>query len=292
MSEDVVQSLKQTVVRLEKELESYKSRDVKRREQLGAGFVWLAKVLARRDLRVAAKAWWSKFQETKPELPGEESVLLLGAFGNRVLTVGLFGAVVAAFPALLLLTQTGLLAYQNYQFGIESAAARRAQLIATLYDKECLWSEETPIEADEGASEDVESTSTPNEASNKSVDERCRPVASVRARSEAVVALHQMGGRDFKKADLHDADFREADLWEADFRWADLRDAGFRDANLEGATLREANLRGADLEGANLRMARLEGASLREADLEGVHLEVARLEGARLEGARLEGARL
>jgi uncharacterized protein YjbI with pentapeptide repeats len=96
--------------------------------------------------------------------------------------------------------------------------------------------------------------------------------------------------------DLGGADFRSANLRRADFRGANLRGADLRGANLSGADLISARLSGADpgaeFDGADLRGANLRGADLRGAILFKAHLYKADLSSADLRGASFDGADL
>ncbi|MCP9888252.1 pentapeptide repeat-containing protein [Cyanobium sp. ATX 6A2] len=88
--------------------------------------------------------------------------------------------------------------------------------------------------------------------------------------------------------------WRDARLVEADFRsgldqLTDLGGADFRHADLSFALLQGAQLHGADLRDCCLYGANFAGADLREADLSGCDLRDTQLSGANLTDARIEG---
>ena len=165
---------------------------------------------------------------------------------------------------------------------------RRAQLLATLYDR------------------------TDCEAENK---EDCPLRASLRARAEAAMAfveIERIAGRkpnlsnlDFSQADfsglvltqtvlasanLISTTLRDADLGGANLFNADLGGANLFNADLGGAYLGYADLGGANLGGADLDYADLGGANLRSANLRGADLRSAFLERADLHSADLRSA--
>lgn len=138
----------------------------------------------------------------------------------------------------------------------------------------------------------------------------CPPKHPLQARAQAIVALHQMGQRQFMDVTLDDAQLAGADLRETyfqavsfaranlsdaalysgDMRFAMLEGANLQRANLYSVNLRSANLRNADISGGKLEGCELESADLRGANLSGAYLASADLDGANLSGANLKGA--
>jgi uncharacterized protein YjbI with pentapeptide repeats len=134
-------------------------------------------------------------------------------------------------------------------------------------------------------------------AAQQQARELCEPKHPLRARAEAMTALHQMRQRIFPElrlegADLAKADLREAQLSGARLAFANLRGTSLYFDNLSRADLRHSNLEGANLYGANLTDTNLEGANLRGATLERATLDGAKLAGADLSGAYLAHAKL
>ena len=97
-------------------------------------------------------------------------------------------------------------------------------------------------------------------------------------------------GSSWRQARLVEADFRSGldqltDLGGTDFRGADLSFTLLQGAQLHGADLRDCCLYGANLSKADLQEADLRGCDLRDAQLNGANLERARLEGTLLPAA-------
>ncbi len=90
-------------------------------------------------------------------------------------------------------------------------------------------------------------------------------------------ARPDLGGHNFR-----DADLQEVDLANADLRGADLAGAALNKADLRGADLRDADFHLTDLSSADLRGARLRGADLRFALILGTDLRGADLRDARI----------
>ncbi|MEM7247432.1 MAG: pentapeptide repeat-containing protein [Acidobacteriota bacterium] len=163
-------------------------------------------------------------------------------------------------------------------------ASRRAELLATLYDRRDCRPDELP--------ESEKADWTP---------EKCPPRASARARAEAAVAFWQLeksAGNDRPR--LMSVDLAGARMWRpnlsgATLSLANLSGTHFWEANLSGATLVETRLPraefvDADLSGARLWKANLSKAELSFVDLSGADLGEADLSEAGLMGANLSGA--
>jgi len=156
--------------------------------------------------------------------------------------------------------------------------ARRAELLATLYDRKenC-----DPAEHMSGG--------CPHKASRRSREEALRAftyIEHTRPKPELSLRLLVL-----PRANLAGLNLRNADLSGADLQDCELEDANLEHANLAGADLvrahlERANLDHAKLAGANLASASLERASLRYAQLtaylDNTHLEHADLTGAHL----------
>ncbi len=150
---------------------------------------------------------------------------------------------------------------QLKQFEEQDYRARKAQLVATLYDTE----ESGPF-------------GFPG------------PKASVRARAEAAKALVEIErGRD-DSADLSNADLSGANLSGANLSGANLSGAKLSGAKLSRADLSGAKLSGADLFRANMEAANLSGTDLDRADLRDAILFEANLSDSTLAEADLSGA--
>ncbi len=160
----------------------------------------------------------------------------------------------------------------------EAYLARRAALIATLYDRTA---------CDRSKLEEAQEGDKPA---------LCPLRASTRAREDALKAFVQMErarrpvpvmtGPD-GPAKVHPIPLARVDLRGADLRGVDLRGADLTDADLRDAELRDAHLRGANLYDADLRDARLVRADLTGADLHGADLSEANMKGANLSNTRL-----
>jgi hypothetical protein len=262
--------------------------------KIAGGFATL--VLAGPSLVNAFRKWFHVVKREK-EAPVEESADLAAAITRRLINVGIIGLFFASiFPAGLLLWQNTLIRSQNEYFQQQnqhlqeqnkvilddSTRARRAQLIATIYDEDCNLVEEAPNICD----------GLPG----------CPPKAHIRSRTEATLALAELDlGIDrlpslawakLPQAQLRKANFQGANLWAACLRQANLYMANLQGSNLWTANLLFANLQGANLYEANLEAADLGRANLQEADLRGAILERSKLYGAHLRGAKLQGADL
>lgn len=201
--------------------------------------------------------------------------------------------------------------------------ARRAALLATLYDRKetCSDSEKIRYKRTNFAC-----YLGGVDCGSVRVSVLCPARADTRAREEALRAFVQIERRrsplplatlpnegpepprlslrklDQANAHLEGIDLAYADLRLADLRQAILNDARLHDARLAGAYLEEAqlmraDLAGADLEYAGLRDAILVGARLQQgwlkhADLRGANVGGANLGGAILKFADLQGASL
>lgn len=199
----------------------------------------------------------------------------------RVSRFALLGGIAAVAILLLLLWQNILLQQQINQQAESAALARRAELVAILYEKrDC----------------DAESIND------------CPPRASTRARTEAALAFialerasdpntqpdlsrADLSRADFTNADLSGVMFMETQLEEAFLGRADLREAYLRSANLRAASLGSADLQNAFLMRANLQNAFLGNANLRGANLQEANLRTTDLQGANLQGANLDQAK-
>ncbi len=244
-----------------------------------------ARILAGPELWASSRAWFEKLSkiESPRELASPESADLVTALVRRVVRVGIVGLVLAALPAVFLLTQTYLLREQNAAIQEQNAAirgqnaaiqeqverqasdtliVRRAQLLATIYEEEC-----------EDAAELVPQSTTDTRISKRAAaNEVCRVKAHPRARVEAVLALCEVErGREMRPdlsfADLGElslsrADLRQVLLVGADLGGSDLRGAKLTNSVLKGANLRKSRLLGADLSGADLSFAALNGTEL------------------------------
>jgi hypothetical protein len=288
MSEDLEArnaELEAEVKRLRTENELFRTE-----HKIAGGFATL--VLAGPSLVNAFRKWFHIVKREK-EAPVEESADLAAAVTRRLINAGIIGLFFASIlPAGLLLWQNTLIRSQNQYFreqiGVmqkqneyfqeqnkvildDSTRARRAQLIATIYDeKDC-------------------------------GEKDCPPKAHIRSRVEALLVLNEIDrglGRkpSFAEAKLQGAFLAEAYLAdEVSLRHSDLQGANLRKADLRGADLADANLQGADLYGAhlsraNLLRANMEGADLYEANLLWANLQRANLRETNLRRASLEGA--
>ncbi|MEM7245914.1 MAG: pentapeptide repeat-containing protein [Acidobacteriota bacterium] len=201
---------------------------------------------------------WLDVRAEGGELPRLETAQVVAAIVRRVLAVGVLGLLLTALPMLLLWRQNVLIERQNESLidQIEQErdltnAARRAELVATLYDRQS-----------EGLNGAERADETPEKSPLK---------ASRRARAEAARAFYRLekstgnGEPDFAGVDLswvhlEGADLSGASLMYADLSGAFLAGASLRRANLSGAGLWKTDLSGADLAGANLSRAVLVGA--------------------------------
>lgn len=253
--------LRKEIVRLEGKLEHHQKT-----QRLGA---WVAgralKAVIGWNLSTRIKDWIETYKRIKPEIPIDETARVLEGILHRLIRVGLWTLVVGLVPILLLLWQNLLIGDQNQYFREQIAemreqdrTARRAQLIATIYDEDCSGSSRVR----DGRSQ-------------------CEMVASLRAREEAVkafIALERLQGN------------AEIDLYNARLDLLSLTGADLSGINLEGAFAKNANLEKADLSSTNLRRVEFAGANLSGANLTKANLVGTRLLGANLEGTNLKGA--
>lgn len=170
---------------------------------------------------------------------------------------------------------------QIQQQAVQDYRARRAQLIATLYDTRECWPGEEPTKG------------------------RTSCVASsIEARAAAAVGLAQIeaevraepdrwpGIRISKQTPLVDVDLRGAQIQEGDLSESDLHGSDFRGADLEFADLSNANLNNVDFHGTNLRNADLSGSAVIRTDMSQAVLFGTILTGAKLVGSTLKDANL
>lgn len=247
---------------------------------------WLAKQLFKLGIRFSVganlhdsiyalvRAWRNEGRLPERELTNVVAAVLMR--WSRIGTFTILGAIVAIASVGVLIWQNYLIREQNAQQAQIFNTSRRAELIATIYNRrEC-------------------------EAENI---EDCPPLASKRARVEAAIAFIGL-----ERAENPDSqpNLKEIDLSHANLFLVDFEDVMLEDANLQGAVLYRANLQGAFLWRANLQNAILSGADLDGANLmetnlqdaylgnnlRGVDLMDANLQGASLGGADLTGSYL
>ncbi len=277
-----------------------RNRARRRRFKLG---LWSLRLWAGPELGTTARAWFDRLRnlERPSDLASGESADLVAAILGRLLRIGAFGLIVAAFAILtpvVALWQTVLIREQNAaireqidqqaaqnarqntsirkqnatiqqqvdQQTADTLIVRRAQLLTTIYEEDCQ-------------------------------EERCGPSFHLRARQEAVSAFVGIErGRgvepDLRSASLKDAYLVYASLNDVDLSLADLSHANLTDANLNSASLMYADLSGAILKNVNLRHASLFKANLIDARLSGADLATANLSYADLKGADLSNANL
>lgn len=217
-------------------------------------------------------------------LPDRELADVIAAVIRRWLRTGLvslIGALVALVTVGLLLWQNVLIQRQLAQQAQISDTARRAELLATLYNRR-----------DCGADD----------------PESCPLSASLRARTEAAIAFVQLERPTDSSPDLESVDLRQADLSSADFAGVNFGFANLSDAILVGANLNSADLALSDLRNTTMMSTDLRNARLFKADLTGatilnlglsgamasggVDLSGADMIGAKLSGLNLSGANL
>lgn len=196
---------------------------------------------------------------------------------QRVMVVVLAGGIIALLLILLLLRQNALMHRQISRQTEILDAYRRAELLATIYNRrDC----------------DAE------------VITDCPLQAHARARAEAAVAFvadertrafnfePDLSAADLSAGDLNGAQWYSITLTDAVLRGTSLARANLQDAYLSRANLQDANLGSADLRGAFLANANLRNAFLGDASLQGANLQDADLRGADLRGANLRRADL
>lgn len=157
--------------------------------------------------------------------------------------------------------------------------ARRAELLATLYDRR------------EGCEvREHVSGGCPHKGSRRSREEALKAFAYIEhTRPHPDLTLR---GLVLPEANLAGLDLRNADLSEAELEDSHLEGTLLTHANLTNASLVRIHLEGANLDHAklgyaNLTRATLDGASLRHAQLTNAYLNEASLDHADLTGARL-----
>jgi uncharacterized protein YjbI with pentapeptide repeats len=298
-SDDEVAELEERIRHLERENTYLRAiQRIEGRATLAAGqFIFL--VVAGKGLTFSLQNLLQSWQETRT-FSVNAMASVLAALLRRVFKIGMMGFILALLPTYLLWRQNVLIQEQNVYFRDQTEkmreqiaveeqntrAVRRAQLLSTIYDP-------GPCTAPDPA-------------------EGCPPLANVRSRAEAALALIQLDrAQGVDQVDLSRANLDGARLATADLSKVRLQGARLRRANLEGLGLRGARLSGADLTGSHLGGADLRGADLTEAVLtdarlneaadlsnataqranfDGAFLRTARLDGADLRGASLRGA--
>ena len=174
--------------------------------------------------------------------------------------------------------------------------ARRAELLATLYDRR------------EGCDlQEQRRGGCPHKASRRSREEALRAFAYIEhtrphpdlTLRELVLPYALLAGVDLRNADLSGAELENSHLEGALLTHANLANASLARSHLEGANLDHAklgyaNLASASLEGASLRHAQLtrttlDDAYLAHADLTGARLRSDSLRAAHSEGVQLQG---
>lgn len=155
----------------------------------------------------------------------------------------------------------------------EADRVHHAALIATLYNERC-WDRQNEY----GKLEQI-----------------CEPLASDRARAEAIEALVLLGERNLNHANAPGANLNNVtNRWSTSpgaaatqLEYADLRDANLSYTDLSWSYLKGANLTGADLTNADLSWAWMDSVNLTDADLTGANLSAAKLPRANLTNADL-----
>ncbi len=210
--------------------------------------------------------------------PEPETRDVAAAIANRFLRIGVFGALLALIPALMLLFQSVLMIVQVRQINTQNLMIQeqnqltreqfgigyKTQLIAQLYDVPSSCVEPEPAD--------------------------CVPVQLLRIRQEAARGLVQLARISGERPTLSQINLAGAQLTQARFEGVDLSRARLSRANLQGADLTGARFSAAVLDGASLREADLSGANLQNASLQEVNLTGAKLHKADLTGAALRGA--
>ncbi|MFZ5482116.1 MAG: pentapeptide repeat-containing protein [Myxococcota bacterium] len=262
-----------------------------------AQFIFL--IFAGKGLTLSLQSWLQTFYEGRT-VSIEATAHVIAALLRRVFKIGLIGFVLALLPTWLLWRQNILIQEQNVYFRDQTEkmreqiaveeqntrAVRRAQLLSTIYD--------------------------PGPCTPPAPGEACPPLANVRSRAEAALALIQLDRAiGVEEVDLSRANLDGARLAGADLSRTRLQGARIRRADLESIDLGTARLNGADLTGSHLPGANLRGADLAEAvlaqtrlneaadlshataqraDFDDAFLRTAQLDGADLRGASLRGA--
>lgn len=218
-------------------------------------------------------------------------------------------------------TQNEFFQAQIQQQALQEYHARRAQLLATLYDTRECWPGEEPRKARTSCISSSIEARTAAALSLVQIESEVRAepdrwpgvtvnlttqLSGVNLRNGQLsyedLSMVSFGPADLRGATLVEtnlsgafldgADLRDAWLAGASLRGATLRRAELRDALLAGADFRDADLQSANLSGANIEDAYFSGAFLPRADLRGANLSKADLSGANLSSADLNGANL
>ncbi len=218
------------------ELQAERKRERRRSRKLA---LWGVGVLAGRGLRASSRAWVAKLRERPGDLASDESADLLAAIARRVLRIGVFALVVAAFAILtpfVTLWQTFVIreqvdqqAEQNTMQAADNRIVRRAQLLATIYEEEC---QDSPVPAEGEAPAEGEDPPA----------RICTPRSPLRARQEAVLAFVEIERGRGVRPNLRGAYLSEAHLYAADLRGAYLIEADLSGAvNLTQEQINAAN---------------------------------------------------
>lgn len=254
------------------------------------------------SLNNALQGWLSSY-ETYGSFPKQESIDVLTAIFQRIIRVGLVGALITILPTLLLIWQNMLLQAQLRDQQFANYIARKAELTSILYETTCETSEPR------GDYLQVPVPSCPPKANRRSRSEAARALiktewllGSSPDLTGALLSETWLLGIDLRKVKLYLTDFRSANLGGADFRKAVLDQADFTGANLFQASFQEATIQGvsfvrANMPATNFRNAELYSIDFRNANLQGalfnsVDLRNADLRGADLKSSHLTGANL
>jgi hypothetical protein len=163
---------------LEAEVERLRAKNELFRTEHKTAFGLAALLMAGPSL---AKAFHSWFHVAVGEnnLPVKETEDLAASITRRVIRVGFIGFLITLVPAGMLLWQNFLIRSQNKLIMDDSTRARRAQLIATIYDEDCSLKEQAAPAEGEGL--DQEGDEEPFE------EEGCPPKSHIRSRTEAAM---------------------------------------------------------------------------------------------------------
>jgi hypothetical protein len=300
--EEEVRKLRSQNDALQKQLKDSKIVQIKR-----------LKTIAKLSLRVALgpslnnalQSWLSSY-EAYGSFPKQESIDVLTAIFQRIVRVGLVGALITILPTLLLIWQNMLLQAQLSDQRFANYIARKSELTSILYETTCETSEPR------GDYFQVPASSCPPKANKRSRSEAARafieterllggsPDLTGALLSETwllgmdlrKVKLYQtdfrsanLGGADFREALLDQADFTGSNLFRANFRNAIIQDVSFVRANMPATDVRNAKLYSIDFRNASLQGAWFNSVDLRLSDMRDANLESSHLAGANLEGA-------
>jgi hypothetical protein len=257
------------------------------------------------SLNNALQSWLLSY-EIYGSFPKQESINVLTAIFQRIVRVGLVGAIITILPTLLLIWQNMLLQAQLRDQQFANYIARKSELTSILYETTCETSKPR------GDYRQVPVSSCPPKANKRSRSEAARAfleterlLGSSLDMTGALLSETWLLGIDLRKVKLYMTDFRSANLGDADFRKALLDEADFTGSNLFQANFREAiiqdvsfvranmpatDFRNAELYSINFRSASLRGAWFNSVDLRLSDLRDADLGASHLDGANLEGA--